>query len=398
MMFIQYAVPACTSPILSYYLMHSLRFSPMGAGQIMSMTAVGAIVAPFLAMYVADRCVSARVMLAGCHLLSGVVMLWLVRQTQFHPFLWIYFLYGLVFLPTHGLSNTVALHHVTDVKRDFGGIRMWGTAGWVVVAWTFGLFWLRGGVAGGPDPRLPHALVLAALLSFALAVYALTLPEGERRPAPPMGLVPWEALKVFARPSVLLLAVTTLFISMIHQHYYYGMGPFLSRLGIADNHIMPLMSIGQFSEVIVLGYLGRVLARFGVKRVLLIGACAQVFRYVVFALGGPFPLILAGIVAHGFCYAFFFTAGYIYVDAHSPRSARAGAQQLYSILIMGFGYFAGHMIAGAFGRRFAEGDEALIDFHRFWSMPALFALVVVAALVFLFREEAPALAPDTNDR
>jgi nucleoside transporter len=395
MMFMQYAVPACFAPILSLYLKNNLGFTPVQVGWVLAITAMGAVLAPVLASYVADRLIPARLMLVLCHVLAGSVMLTLSFQKSFLPFLWLYFVYGLVFLPSHGLSNTVAFHHVSDVKRDFGSIRLWGTVGWVFVAWTFGLFWLGAGENGGPDPRLPHALRLCAGISFTLAAYSLTLPRVACKTGPRASIVPWEAFRVFARPSVAVLCIVTLFTSMIHQHYYYGMSIFMRQLDVPENHIMALMSIGQFSEVIVMWFLGRALARFGMKRVILIGLCAQLVRYCVFALGQPFSFVVAALANHGFCYAFFFTAGYLYIDEHSSAEARAGAQQIYTALIMGVGFFLGHTTGGWLGRWFTIAGTTDIDFQKFWAVPGGIAMVIIVFFFLFFREEKGTPAKET---
>ncbi len=389
MMFLQHAIPACINPILSLYLMNHLGFSPSQAGQIIAVAAIGAIVAPFLAAYVVDRFVSARVMLAACHGLAGAAIAAFSMSRSFWTVYVLYFVYGLLFLPTHGLSNTVVLHRVRDVKRDFGSIRMWGTAGWVFIAWTFGLFWLGGAAPGEPDPRLADALRLCAMLHAALAVYSLVLPREKRAGGAPATLIPWDAFRVFARPSVMVLCIATLFTSAIHQHYYFGMGPFLKSLGVAENHIMPLISIGQAAEVLMLGLLGRALTRLGTKRVLLIALAAQTLRFTVFSIGSPFPLVVAALATHGFCYAFFFTASYIYIDEHSSREARAGAQQLFTILIMGAGYFLGHISAGKLGEWFLDPATNAIHFRPFWAVPAAGAVVIALFLLAAFHAETP---------
>ncbi len=396
MMFLQYAIPACVSPILSLYLMNNLGFSPNQAGHVLAVLAIGAVVAPFMAAYVVDRFISARVMLAVCHGLAGAVIGAFAMSRSFWAIYALYFVYGLLFLPTHGLSNTVVLHRVHDVKRDFGGIRMWGTAGWVFIAWTFGLFWLRGAAPGEPDPRLVDALRLCALLHFALAAYCLCLPRETDAVETPKTLIPWEAFRVFTRPSVIVLCIVTLFTSTIHQHYYFGMGPFLKSIGTPENLIMPLMSIGQATEVLMLLLLGRAMTRLGTRRVLVIALAAQALRFTAFAMGAPFALVVAAIPMHGFCYAFFFTASYIYIDEHSTRQARAGAQQLFTILIMGFGYFMGHTTAGRLGEWFLDPATGTIDFHKFWAVPAASAVVIALFLLAAFRTETPLPHPPAS--
>jgi hypothetical protein len=262
---------------------------------------------------------------------------------------------------------------------------MWGTAGWVVVAWVFGYLWLRGG--DSTATRLPHALYVSALTSCALAAYSLTLPRSRVRAEDRSTLMYWKALRVFAQPSVILLCVLTFVNSMVHQFYYFGMSPFLSQEGFANRHIMPAMSIGQISEVAVLGFLGVCLARLGIKKAMVIGALTQALRYVAFAVGAPTALILAGIGMHGFCYAFFFTAGYLYVDQRSTPETRAGVQQLFTIMISGFGVMAGSLASGITGQYFAAAGGASVNYHLFWLVPGALGLLVAIVLACFFREQ-----------
>ena len=392
MMFLQYSVAASVMPILSHYLKNHLRFEPFQVGEIMAMPSIAAIVAPFLVTYIADRILSTERLLAVSHFLAGGVMLLLSAQTEFWPFLGLYFAYGLLFVPTFALTNAVAFHHLTDVKRDFGRIRMWGPISWVVVALGFSFLWLRGGAPGGLDSRLPDALKLSALSSCALGLYALTLPQSRVISNRPAGLSPWKTFAVFARPSLLLLCVVTFLNAVVHQFYYYGMSPFLSQIGLADKHIMPAMSMGQFGEVFVLALLGVCLARIGIKRALIIGVLAQVGRCLAFASGHK-ALILAVIPSHGVCYALFFTVAYIYVDGHSAPESRAGAQQLFNILIAGIGYLVGNLCAGTIAQFLTLPGTTQIDFGLFWIVSASMALLVAAILVFFFREEEPVQIP-----
>jgi hypothetical protein len=276
------------------------------------------------------------------------------------------------------------LHNVTDPKRDFGGVRMWGTAGWVVVGWVFGYLWIRGGAS--PTERLPHALYVSAMASCVLAAYTLTLPRSHVRATDRSTFMYWKAIKVFARPGLILLCALTLINSMVHQFYYFGMSPFLNQVGFQSQYIMPAMSLGQFSEVIALGLLGYCLARLTIKQAMIIGALAQAVRCVAFACGST-GLILAGIALHGVCYAFFFTSGYIYIDQNSTPETRAGAQQLFTIVISGLGILAGSLSSGLTGQIFTTPETSHINFAHYWLVPAAIGLAVAVAMTLLFREE-----------
>ena len=54
-------------------------------------------------------------------------------------------------------------------------------------------------------------------------------------------------------------------------------------------------------------------------------------------------------VVHGFCYAFFFASVYIFVDEYFPKDARASAQGLFNLLILGLGPFVGNLLWGRLG-------------------------------------------------
>ena len=388
MMFLQYSVAGMVMPIISHYLKNHLRFEPFQVGEIMAMPAVAAIVAPFLVTYIADRILSAERLLAVSHFLAAGVMLLLSAQTEFWAFLGLYFAYGLLFIPTFALTNAVAFHHVRDARRDFGPIRMWGPISWVVVGWGFSFLWLRGGGPDSLDPRLPDALTLSAILSCTLGCYALSLPQSKVKSNRRADVSPWKAFRVFARPSLLLLCGLTFLNAVVHQFYYYGMSPFLSQIGFADKQIMPAMSMGQFGEVFVLALLGVCLAKIGIKRALIVGALAQVVRCLAFATGHKVAVLVA-IPSHGVCYACFFTVAYIYVDSHSLPENRAGAQQLFNILVAGIGYLVGNLCAGKTAQLLTLTGTTGIDFPVFWIVSASMALVVAAILVSFFREEEP---------
>jgi nucleoside transporter len=388
MMFLQHSVLGAVVPILSHYLKNDLHFAPFYIGVIMGLPALTALFAPAFAGQVADRYLSAERMLGVCHLIAGVFMMALSFQTSFSAFFWMYLCYSLLFVPTLALSNTVGFHHVPDAKTDFAKVRLWGTVGWVVVAWTFGLLWL-GGDAGTADSRLADGLRLSALLSWALALYSLFLPKSPSHGggAP---FAPWKAVQLFLRPSLLVLCAATFFNCITHQFLYYGMGPYLSHLGVSNRFIMPVMSIAQASEVVVMALMGFFTARISLKNLLIIGVLMQTFRYALFAFVPVPAVVVLGIATHGFCFSFFFLVAYIYVDMQSGPSERARAQQLYNIIYAGFGNLAGFLFAGKVAEVFTLPGTTVIDYRYYWTFPGLLALATGIGLALFFREEASA--------
>jgi len=75
-----------------------------------------------------------------------------------------------------------------------------------------------------------------------------------------------------------------------------------------------------------------------------IGAAAYYLRFWVFASATSPGLAYVGIALHGFCYAFFFAAAFLYVDRVAPADARHSAQTAFGIAILG----VGPILAGLF--------------------------------------------------
>jgi MFS family permease len=104
----------------------------------------------------------------------------------------------------------------------------------------------------------------------------------------------------------------------------------------------------------------------------------------VFAIGDPLWLMVAINVVHGMCYAFFFAAVYIFVDERCPRDARASAQGLFNLVILGVGPFAGSLLWGWLGDVFKTADGA-VDFSRLFLAPAVLALAAAILMAVAFH-------------
>ena len=98
------------------------------------------------------------------------------------------------------------------------------------------------------------------------------------------------------------------------------------------------MSIGQIAEILTMLVLGVTLKRLGWRTTMIVGILGHAARFAVFAFFPQHPwLIILVNVLHGICYAFFFATVYIFVDEFFPKDARASAQGLFNLMILGFG-------------------------------------------------------------
>lgn len=354
---------------------------------------VAAIVAPFFLGLVADRYFATERVLSLLHL-AGAACLFIAPGLIDRPgaFIGMLLLYNLCYMPTLGLSNSLAFHHIRAQEKQFPLVRVFGTIGWIVA----GLFisFVLGRYAGG---RLPEQTALplytAAGGSLVLAVYALTLPHtpppARGEPVSVRSIIGIDALRALGSPSFYVFVVSSLLISIPLAAYYNFTQLFLGAAGVTN--IAATQTLGQMSEVFFMLLMPLFFVRLGVKWMLIAGMAAWVLRYVLFAIAAPsgaFGLIAAGILLHGICYDFFFVTGQIYVDKKSTAAVRGQAQGFLVLITYGVGMLIGAQLAGALYNSFLGGAETLLpgQWQSFWLVPAGFAAAVMIFFGVAFRE------------
>ncbi|MFP4015165.1 MAG: MFS transporter, partial [Chitinispirillaceae bacterium] len=369
LMFLQFFVAGSTLPIMSLYLKEYLNFSGSQVGLIMGLSAVSSIVSPIFMTFIADRVISSERLLSLCHICGAAVMLAFSEQTRFLPVLLFYLAYTLITLPTNSLINAVTFHHSPSERRKFGNIRVWGTIGWIAVAWVFSFGVLRGDVSPDAPSSLPLLMKISALTSIILSIYALCIPGKEKLQSGKTERIifPFDSLKVILKPQVLTLSLLAMSITFIDKFYSVGTSPFLKQIGFSEKSIMPAMSLGQIPEIFAMGVLGFLLSRWGMKKVLMIGLFMEIFRFATCAFGTSRFLIYASLSVHGLAYTFVFITAFISLDSFCRGKERAGVHQLFSVIAAGIGGFAGSFTAGRVADLFSDA-HGMVDYTKYWSV------------------------------
>src|SRR4051794_40073677 len=151
--------------------MGMLNFTPGQQAWVGSVFGIASLVGIFFSNQFADRNFSAERFLAFSHLVGGLALLGTAFMKEFWPFFGCFLLYGLLYVPTISVTNSLAFANLKDPAKDFGFVRMGGTIGWIIVSWPF--IFLLSKNAGPGETR--WVFIVAAVISFALAVYSLTL-------------------------------------------------------------------------------------------------------------------------------------------------------------------------------------------------------------------------------
>lgn len=390
-MFLHYFAAGITLPIMSLYLSQELGFGGTGAGIILSLSAVSAVFAPLVGSFITDRLLSAERVFAVAEFGAGVFIFLLWISESFIAVLVWYLLYMSMLVPAMALSNTIVFHHSTDGGRSFGGIRLWGTVGWVVAGWGFSVLWI--GVGGGVVTDAP---LFSALVAAGLGVFALTLPRGEGGRPRRRELIPRGALRVMMRPEVALVAAVALLMQISHRMYYFGAAPYIRHVGFPDRWILPALSVGQFTEILSMLLLPLLFRRFTYRTVLGLGVLMEFCRFSAFYFGASSGSAILAIAFHGPAFTLFFIVAFIYLNTFADGESRAGVQQLFLLLIEGAAALSGSLLAGSLYDAFAVGGR--VDYTRFWSVPlgiSIISLVLILLLNVIARGQDRRARRDT---
>jgi nucleoside transporter len=393
MMFLQFFIWGAWYTTIAVYMttqgMETLTHWPY------TVNPMAAIIAPFFLGLIADRYFATERVLGVLHLLGGVVLL-AVPQAAGAPalFIMLLLLYNLFYMPTLGLSNSLAFHNISSQEKQFPLIRVFGTIGWIV-AGLFISFVLGRFVTILPEQTaLP--LYTAAAASIVLGFYSFTLPHtpppAAGQPVSLRSIIGVDALRQLGSRPFYVFIVSSLLISIPLAAYYNFTQIFLGVAGVEN--IAATQTLGQMSEVAFMLLMPIFFVRLGVKWMLLVGMGAWVLRYILFALAAPaavFWMIVVGILLHGICYDFFFVTGQIYVDKKSTPGIRGQAQGLLVFVTYGVGMLIGAQIAGNVYNGFLDGAPSLglQQWQSFWWIPAGFAALVMVFFGLTFRDRVP---------
>ena len=355
---------------------------------------LAAVIAPFFIGLIADKYFSTQKVLGVLHLI-GAVFLFIAPHTIENPTLFIVMLlaYNLAYMPTLGLSNSLAFRNIDDQEKQFPTIRVFGTIGWIVAGLfiSFGL----GGMFDVAAEQTAMPLYTAATASAILGIYSFMLPD--TKPASSSKKTTFSeisglnVLKELASPAFFVFILASFLICIPLAAYYNFTQLFLSSMEM-DN-IAGIQTLGQFSELLFMLLMPLFFRRLGVKWMLVVGMLAWVLRYALFAMSAPDSvmwMIMIGIALHGVCYDFFFVTGQIYIDKQCDDSNRGQAQGLLVLVTYGIGMLVGAQVAGMVYNQFLQGSTHLTaeNWASFWWLPAMFAGGVALLFILFFREKS----------
>lgn len=397
MMLLQYAIWGAWAVTVGKYMgdpaPNGLGIQGGGQGIVFAMLPLASIFMPPIIGQLADRKINSEKLLAILHLIGGVALLALANVKDYQPFLRWMLVYSVCYAPTLALTNSIVFANLSDSAKQFGAIRVAGTIGWILAGWA--LTFLQKSM-----PEQHNVLfLLAGGCSLALGIFSFFLPKTPPQPnADPFAFL--KALSLLKDRSFLTFMVCAFVVGTELEFYYLHTSSFLGAsvamkgVGIAGENIAATMSIGQIAEIAVMLALPFFISKLGLRKTILVGIIAWPIRYLIFTLAPTMDwarnLVVPSLALHGFCYVFFFVAGFIYVDKVAPAEIRASAQALIALVVLGLGRFVGSLVAGFVQgantvTATVEGQPDLVHWDKVFLVPTILTILAAIAFPILFK-------------
>lgn len=347
LMAVLYGSQGAWYPALSLHL-KSLGIDARSTGWVFATLPLAAMASPLILGRLADRRIAAEHLLAGTYVIGSTVLLTATAYPgrDAIALTWLFLVYWLLVAPGYSMSNTIAMRHLADPRKDFAGIRLWGSIGWMTGSYLVAVFLAM--LPGMSSERgIPEIFYAGAALMLLTAGLSFRLPI-----SPPMessgssGFLRVLKSNVLRDRDFLVYLLVGTGVGLTTPFVFQLIPALLESKGLSRPMVMGAMTLAQVPEVLALVVLPLAIRRIGYRGALILGVFCWVLRYGVIAAGASLFWIVATIPLQGFAIGFFLVGGQVYVDEKAPRKSRASIQALQVMCTSGLGCFLGSLLAG----------------------------------------------------
>ncbi len=366
-----FALLGATAPYLALYF-HHLGFAPARIGELVAIPMLMRCVAPNIWGWLGDytgrrllivRCGAACTLLAFSLIFFDKSYAWLALVMALHAFFWH------AVLPQF---EVITLAHLQGQPGRYSQIRLWGSIGFILAVVLLGrLFeWLSLDIY----PVTIVVIMAGIALSTAWVPPAQPVSHGNRSAGEGF-------LGQLRRPGVLAFYACVALMQLSHGPYYTFLTLHLDSLGYSRGLIGLLWAVGVVAEVLMFLAMSRILARFSVRRVLLVSFLLAALRWLLLgALAEHLWALLFAQLLHAATFGSFHASAIHFVQRSFGSRQQGQGQALYAAL-SGTG--------GALGALYAGYSWNALGPTLTFSIASLAALAAAMIIATRMQEDRP---------
>ncbi len=360
--FFYFALLGATAPFFALYFAR-LGFSPEQTGVLVAIPMLMRCLAPNLWGWVGDR-TGQRLWIVRlgtlCTLLAFLLIFrgqsyaWLALVMALHAFFWH------AVLPQF---EVITFAHLQERPERYSRLRLWGSIGFIAAVSGLGGWFEQHSLTGWP--------VVVSLIMTGIVLASWSVPSA--RPVPRQQLVSGGFLVQLCQTGVRPFYLCAALMQLSHGPYYTFISLYLEQLGYARLTVGLLWSLSVLAEILLFLVMGRVLARFSLRQILLASALLAALRWLLLGgFGDRLVVLLFAQLLHAATFGSFHVAAVNFVQRQFGAGQKGQGQALYASL-SGVGGALGALYAGYSWNSLGPGWTFALA-----SLTALLAAVIIA--------------------
>ncbi|MDF2178040.1 MFS transporter [Aliiglaciecola sp. CAU 1673] len=334
-------------------------------GELLALITLARILGPTLWANLADssgKCL--RILQLGC-LLASLSFLFIFIADDFWSLALCFGLVLMFWTAIMPQMEVITLNSVEGNASRYSRIRLWGSLGFIL------LTVLAGRLIDWYGTEVLIFLCSGLLLSLLLVSLRLQEPPQQQIDNEPEGPI-WDWLRA---PVFIgfILAACLLQVSFGPYNSFFTL--YMKDLGYSGMQTGLLLSVGVVAEIVIFMLAGRLIGRFGVKRVLYVSLLLTALRwYVMASLAHVQWLLILSQLFHAASFGLTHAASVHFIHRYFGRRFQSRGQALYVSLATGLGGALGNYGAG---HLWQQGKGAELTFLCAAAVVTLAALVVM---------------------
>jgi PPP family 3-phenylpropionic acid transporter len=252
---------------------------------------------------------------------------WLVAVVALHSVFWNAIL---------AQYEVITLASLGEQVHRYGQVRLWGSVSFIAAVVGGGQLFDRVSITWLPQ------LLLALLVLIAAGTLVIREPAVARREPAAAGLrelLGARAVQAFLAASFLL--------QFSHAPYYGFFSLYLEQHGYNRAATGLIWSLGVIAEIGVFAFAHRLLARFGLRAILLASLLLAALRWLMIGFGvDSLALLLVAQCLHAASFGSFHAAGIEFLRRHFGAAQQGQGQAVYAAVSFGAGGALGALVSG----------------------------------------------------
>ena len=337
-------------PYWGLYL-QSKSFTAFQIGMLLSLFQVSRIFAPNFWGWLADHTNKRARWIKLASFIGCVGYLGIFWADSFFMIFLVMMSMSLFTSSTIPLAESLTLSHMASTNGSYSNIRLWGSVGFIIASFFFGIL----------IDRYSVIILIWALLFIQLIILFLSfsIPDKKFELISDTKRSIWKILK--KREVIALLLGCALMVSS-HGLLYNFYSIFLKEQNYSSSLIGILWSIGVIFEIFIFILMPKILSKFNLKEVLLISLFLAVVRF--FLIGYYVDILLVLILAqilHAATFGSFHVASVELVSIHFNREHHSRGQSIYNSITYGLGGTIGGLGGGIMIDKFGAASTFMLS-------------------------------------